>query len=32
MKQLLMHWIIVYGYPGIFAGLLLLRRLRRSKE
>ncbi|HOP41616.1 MAG TPA: DedA family protein [Geobacteraceae bacterium] len=23
MKQLLMHWIVVYGYPGIFAGLLL---------
>jgi membrane protein DedA with SNARE-associated domain len=23
MKQLLLHWIIDYGYPGIFAALLL---------
>jgi membrane protein DedA with SNARE-associated domain len=23
MKQLLLHWIVVYGYPGIFAALLL---------
>lgn len=23
MKQLLLHWIVEYGYPGIFAALLL---------
>ncbi|MDD2336269.1 MAG: DedA family protein [Geobacteraceae bacterium] len=23
MKQMLLHWIVVYGYPGIFAALLL---------
>lgn len=23
MKQLLLHWIVAYGYPGIFAALLL---------
>jgi membrane protein DedA with SNARE-associated domain len=23
MTQLLLHWIVLYGYPGIFAALLL---------